>query len=59
MSTLFYHLLFLFISLYSLLKVIGYAIYEIKEENNKIGGIVIISFSSIVVLFANIVLFLN
>lgn len=47
------------ISLYCLLRVIGYAIYEIKEMKNKVGGIVVIVFSVIVVIFANVVLLMN
>ena len=47
------------ISIYILLKVIGYGIYEITQENNKFGGIVVISFSCFVVIFANVVLWLK
>jgi hypothetical protein len=42
-----------------LLKAIGYAIYEIKEFNNKVGGIVIISFSTAVVIFANVMMLIR
>ena len=49
MTTIAYDLIFFFTSLYILLKVIGFAIYEIKEMNNKVSGIVIISFSILVV----------
>lgn len=56
---LIYNLIFLLISLYCLLRVIGYAIYEIKEMKNKVGGIVVIVFSVIVVIFANVVLLMN
>ena len=59
MTTIAYDLKFIFTSLYILLKVIGFAIYEIKEMNNKISGIVIISFSILVVIFANIMIIIN
>lgn len=59
MTTIAYDLIFFFTSLFILLKVIGFAIYEIKEMNNKISGIVIISFSILVVIFANIMIIIN
>ena len=59
MTTIAYDLIFFFTSLYILLKVIGFAIYEIKEINNKVSGIVIISFSILVVIFANIMIIIN
>lgn len=59
MTTIAYDLIFFLTSLYVLLKVIGFAIYEIKEMNNKVSGIVIISFSILVVIFANIMIIIN
>ena len=59
MISIIYNLIFLLLSLYILLKTIGYAIYEIKELNNKVGGITIIAFSFIVVLFSNIIMLVN
>ena len=59
MTTIAYDLIFFLTSLYVLFKVIGFAIYEIKEMNNKVSGIVIISFSILVVLFANIMIIIN
>lgn len=55
MSTLFYHILFLLISLYISLKAIGYGIYEINTFQNKIGGISVIAFSVFVLLFSNLI----
>lgn len=51
-----YDLLFIVISLYVLIKTIYYGLYEIKENDNKTGGIVVISFSVIVFIFFNIVI---
>lgn len=51
-----YDLLFILISLYVLIKTIYYGLYEIKENDNKTGGIVVISFSIIVFIFFNIVI---
>lgn len=59
MTTIAYDLIFFLTSLYVLLKVIGFAIYEIKEMNNKVSGIVIISFSILVIIFANIMIIIN
>lgn len=59
MTTIAYDLIFFFTSLFILLKVIGFAIYEIKEMNNKVSGFVIISFSILVVIFANIMIIIN
>ena len=56
MANILYDLIFCLITAYILFKVIGYAIYEINEMNNKIGGIVIISFSTLVVIFSNIMI---
>lgn len=59
MTSIIYDLIFLLISIFILLKAIGYAIYEMKELNNKAGGIAIISFSTLVVIFANITIWIN
>ena len=58
LSNIIYHVLFLIISLYILLKTIGYALYEINTIKNKTGGIVIITFSVFVVIFANIMVWI-
>ena len=59
MTSIIYDLIFLVITIFILLKVIGYALYEIKELNNKAGGITIISFSSLVVIFTNIMMWIK
>lgn len=59
MNHIIYFIVFLIITIYILLKTIGYAIYEIKELNNKIGGIVVISFSTLVVIFVNIMMLIR
>ena len=59
MNSIFYDIIFLLISLYILLKAIGYGLYEIKEKTNKSGGITVITFSILVVIFANIVMIIN
>lgn len=59
MNHIIYFIVFLIITIYILLKAIGYAIYEIKELNNKIGGIVVISFSTLVVIFVNIMMLIR
>lgn len=59
MNHIIYFIVFLIITIYILLKAIGYAIYEIKELNNKIGGIFVISFSTLVVIFVNIMMLIR
>ena len=58
MSNIVYHVLFLIISLYILLKTIGYALYEINTIKNKAGGITIITFSLLVVLFSKVMVWM-
>ena len=55
-SSIIYKIIFLIISVFILFKTIGYGIYEIKEKENQTGGIAVIVFSLIVVIFANVVL---
>ena len=59
MNSIVYNIIFLILTLYILLKTIGYAIYEMKECDNKVGGIVIISLSTAVVIFANIMMLIR
>lgn len=59
MNSIVYNIIFLILTLYILLKTIGYAIYEMKECDNKVGGIVVISFSTAVVIFSNIMLLIR
>ena len=54
MFRIIFNIIFFIISIIILVKSIFYAIYEINNENNKSGGICVIIFSSLVVLFANI-----
>lgn len=51
---LIYNLIFLFVSIYILINAVAYALYEIREENNKSGGIVVITFAILVIIFSNI-----
>lgn len=59
MITFFYHFLFLIFTIFILIKNVYYAIYEVKSQNNKVGGISFICFSILVIIFANIVVFLK
>lgn len=54
-----YHIFFLLVSIFIFLKVVGYAIYEINTQNNKSGGVVVICFSAFVVIFSNLIVWLN
>lgn len=59
MNSIFYDIIFFLVSMYILLKTIGYGFYEINQNENKLGGITVITFSIIVVIFANIVMIIN
>lgn len=59
MVNIFYHFLFLIFSIFVLLKSIFYALYEIKTQDNKSGGIAVICFTIIVLIFTNIIVFLK
>lgn len=59
MLAIFYHLLFLIFTLYTLIQSVSYGFYEIKEQNNKIGGISVILFTIFSVVFSNIIVWQN
>ena len=59
MYNIFYSFIFIIISIYFCIKAIAYGLYEIKNENNKSGGITVISFSILVTIFINIVIFIK
>lgn len=54
-----YHFTFIAITFFILIKTISYGLYEIKKQNNKNGGIAVIAFAIIVVIFANVISFLR
>ena len=53
------YVLFIIFSIYVFIKTLAYALYEIKTENNKFGGITIIVFLSIICLGINLFVFLK
>ena len=59
MVNIFYRFLFLIFSIFVLLKSIFYALYEIKTQDNKSGGIAVICFTIVDLIFTNIVVFLK
>ena len=59
MQAIIYDFLFIITSIFILFKVIGYGIYEIKEMKNKVGGITVITFSTLVVIFFIIMIILK
>ena len=52
-----YHFIFIVVTIFTLIKTIFYGLYEFNTQNNKSGGIAIICFSVLVIVFANIVVF--
>lgn len=59
MITFFYHILFLIFTTYVFTKSVSYGLYEIKEQKNKFGGIIVIIFTIFSVIFSNIVVWQN
>ena len=59
MVNIFYRFLFLIFSIFVLLKSIFSALYEIKTQDNKSGGIAVICFTIVVLIFTNIIIFLK
>ena len=59
LASMVFHVLFLLVSVFICLKTIGYAMYEINTLHNKLGGIAVIAFSVLVVLFTNVIVWLN
>lgn len=51
-----YNIVFLIITSYILLRTLAYGIYELKEKNNKTGGICIIILSFFSIIFSNIMM---
>ncbi len=50
-------ILFIIIIIFVFLKVVSYGLYEIRQENNKFGGITVIVFSLIVSILSIVSLF--
>ena len=51
MINYFFNFLFFIFSIFVLLKSVFYALYEIKSQDNKSGGVAVIVFSVIVIVF--------
>ena len=50
-------ILFIIVIVFIFLKVVAYGLYEIKQENNKFGGITVILFSLLVSILSIVSLF--
>lgn len=59
MINYFFNFLFFIFSIFVLLKSVFYALYEIKSQDNKSGGVAVIVFSVVVLVLANVVVFLK
>lgn len=59
MINLIFHIIFFVTSIYVFLKSIFYSIYEIQTQNNKSGGIGLIILSTIIIIFSNIIVFIQ
>jgi hypothetical protein len=56
---LFFRFIFIIVSIFILIQTISYALYEINTNNNKSGGIAVICFSVLVIVFTNVMVFIN
>ena len=56
MLTAFEYLFFIIFTIFAFAKSLSYAIYEIKYENNKVGGIFIIIFALFASIISNVAL---
>ncbi len=56
---LLFHFIFVIVTIFILIKTIFYGLFEINTQNNKSGGIAVICFSIIVIIFTNIMVFLR
>lgn len=54
---LIYHFTCVFLSIFILVKAIFYGLYEINTQGNRSGGIAVICFSILIVVFSNIIVF--
>lgn len=54
-----YRFLFIVITAFILLRTIFYGFYEINTQNNKFGGFCVIIFSVLVIIFADVMIFLR
>lgn len=59
MINYFFNFLFFIFSIFVLLKSVFYALYEIKSQDNKSGGVAVLVFSVVVLVLANVVVFLK
>ena len=59
MLEILYHLIFLIFTIFVLIEVSYYSVYEIKNLNNKLGGISLIVFTVLCVVFSNIIIFVK
>ena len=59
MINYFFNFLFFIFIIFVLFKFVFYALYEIKSQDNKSGGVAVIVFSVIVIVLANVVVFLK
>lgn len=58
MLNIFYYIIFLCFTIYAFIHALSYGLYEIKQEKNKIGGISIICFSALSIIFVNFIILL-
>ena len=59
MNTFFINIVFTVFTLFILIKIIVYSLYEIKIENNTFGGISTMILTFISVIFVNIMVWIN
>ena len=53
------HFLVLILSIIIFIKTTSYGIYELNENNNKLGGVVVISIATISLILPNIIVYIR
>lgn len=52
-----FHIIFIISSFFIFINTVSYGLYEIKEQKNTYGGVLVIAFSIFCIIFGNIVIF--
>lgn len=52
-----FYIIFIFSSIFVFVNTVSYGLYEIKQEKNTYGGVLVIVFSIFCIIFSNIVIF--
>lgn len=57
MLNVIFHIIFILSSIFIFVNTVSYGLYEIKQEKNTSGGVLVIVFSIFCIIFSNVVIF--